>query len=365
MRILCVLFACLLLPAPAFAGISAVTPIDGPSPDMVDYGGTAMAPDGTGGIVYRKRVDGRTHIFAAQFDGKSWRAPQRVDNGQAFDSSWPAIGAGTGGRLVVAWVQEFGPSSDRLYSAGLDPGATRFQAPVPVDLNVGESTGTYPSLAMNGNGNAYLAYLVMQDPSGTDTPGYTHGELRVARYDGTYWSGFGLPLNRNVQAPLRIPVAGATPQVTMDATGNGILAWQEPDDALIDRIWARRLFGTNTGIATQVSPGTWKDVPLRAPVDQFSLDSAGFGQGAIAYRQQPAAGGPLVGTRIMLATIPETSAPDAAAFGTPRIVDGAGDAAPPVAPGPAAVAVDRVGDTATVFSFAQRSILTSADDRTV
>ena len=49
--------------------------------------------------------------------------------------------------------------------------------------------------------------------------------------------------------------------------------------------------------------------------DQFSLDAAGFGQGAIAYRQQPAAGGPLAGTRIMLATIPETSAPDAAAFG--------------------------------------------------
>ncbi len=118
MRILCVLFACLLLPATAAASISAVTPIDGPSADIVDFGGVAMAPDGTGGIVYRKRVDGRTHIFAAQFDGTRWRAPQRVDGGQRFDSSWPAIGAGNGGRLVVAWVQEFGPSSDRMYSAG-------------------------------------------------------------------------------------------------------------------------------------------------------------------------------------------------------------------------------------------------------
>ncbi len=113
-----------------------------------------MAPDGTGGIVYRKRVDGHVHIFAAQFDGKGWRAPQRVDVGQRFDSSWPAIGAGNGGRLVVAWVQEFGPSSDRLYSAALDPGARRFQAPVPVDLNVGEATGTWPSVAMNTNGSA-------------------------------------------------------------------------------------------------------------------------------------------------------------------------------------------------------------------
>ena len=83
-----------------------------------------MAPDGTGGIVYRKRVDGRTHIFAAQFDGAPGARRSSVDSGQAFDSSWPVIGAGNGGRLVVAWVQEFGPSSDRLYSAGLDPGAT-------------------------------------------------------------------------------------------------------------------------------------------------------------------------------------------------------------------------------------------------
>ena len=236
---------------------------------------------------------------------------------------------------------------------------------MPVDLNVGESTGTAPSLAMNTSGNAYITYLVMQPPSGNDAPGYARGELRAARYDGSYWSGFGLPLNRNAQAPLRLPEPGATPRVTIDGTGNGILAWQEPDDALIDRIWARRVFGTNTAIATQVSPGTWAGQPLRAPADSFWLDSAGFGQGAIAYRQQPAPGGPLAGTRIMLATIPETTAPDAAAFSAPRIVDGAGEIGPPVAPGPAAVAVDRVGDTATAFGLAQRSVLSAADDRTV
>ena len=58
-----------------------------------------------------------------------WRAPQRVDVGQSFDSSWPAIGAGNGGRLVVTWVHEFGFGTDRLFSASLDPGAHRFQAP--------------------------------------------------------------------------------------------------------------------------------------------------------------------------------------------------------------------------------------------
>ena len=65
-----------------------------------------------------------------------------------------------GGRLVVTWVQEFGVESDRMFSATLDPGATGFQDPVPVDFNVGEATSTYPDLAMNSGGQAYLVYLV-------------------------------------------------------------------------------------------------------------------------------------------------------------------------------------------------------------
>ena len=80
-----------------------------------------------------------------------------------------------------------------MYSAALDPGATRFQAPVPVDLNVGESTGTSPSLAMNAAGNAYITYLVMQPPTGNDAPGYARGELRAARYDGTLLVGLRPP----------------------------------------------------------------------------------------------------------------------------------------------------------------------------
>jgi hypothetical protein len=360
-----VIFACLLalllVPATARASISPVVGIDGPSPDIVGFGGSAMASDGTGGVVYRKRVNGVAHIFAAQFDGSKWLPPQRVDNGQPFESSWPVIAAGDGGRLVVAWVQEFGPSSDRLYSAGIDPGAKRFQAPVPIDLNVGVSTGTNPSIAMNDSGQAYISYLVMDDPTSADLPGYAHGELRVARYDGTYWSGVGFPLNRNTFLPLPIPVAGATPQVTIDITGNGILAWIEPDDNFVNRVWARRLFGLNVGVPLEVSPATWSNAPLPAPADAFSLDGAGFGEGAIAFRQQPSPNGPLNGAHIMLATTPETSSPDAGTFGAPRIVDGAA----PNGPGVPSVGVDRIGDATTVFGFAQRTFLAGSDDKTV
>lgn len=350
---------------PAPASISAATPIDGPSADVIDLGGVAMAPDGTGGLVYRRIVDGRIHVFATQYVNGVWRGPQRIDAGQRFDSSWPAIGAGDGGRLLVTWVQEFGPDSDRMYSATLDAGASRFQAPVPVDLNVGEATATWPSLAVNRSGTAYLAYLAMQRPSSADPPGMARGELRVARSAGRLWSTFGFPLNRNPQAPLRLPTAATAPRVAIDDSGNGIVAWQEPDEDLIDRVWARRLFSSTTGIALPVSPREWGGRPLRAPADAFSLDLAGFGQGAIAFRQRPAEGGALSGTRVMLSTIPETFTAGANVFGAARIVDGGGDGGPAVVPGAPAVATTRDGDVRVAFSLAQRTLLTAADDRGV
>ena len=118
--------ACLALAPPAGAIVSDVQPIDGPSADVL---GRRRRGD-VGGRQRRRRLpearsDGRSHVFAAQFRDGGWRAPQRVDVGQASTPSWPRIGAGDGGRLVVTWVQEFGVESDRMFSATLDPGATR------------------------------------------------------------------------------------------------------------------------------------------------------------------------------------------------------------------------------------------------
>jgi hypothetical protein len=317
---------------PARATISTDQVIDGPSGAIVSVDGVAMSQDGTGGIVYRKRVDGRAHIYVAQLFGGRWRPAQRVDTGQAFDSSWPAIGAGDGGRLVVAWVQEFGVGTDRLFSASLDPGATRFQPPVALDLNVGEATGTYPSLAMNSAGTAYLAYRVPTEAGSNQNviPGYIDMDVRVARYNGSLWSVLGSPADRNQSVPVRAPTAENSPKVGVDVSGNGIVAFQEPDEDFVDRIWARRIFGTTYGIPLLVSPQQFGGQPLRAAADAFTLDVSGFGEGAVAFRQQPAQGSALTGPRIFVNTIPEAFSDDAGHFAGARPVDGG--SAPPGAP---------------------------------
>jgi hypothetical protein len=345
----------------AEAVVSDVQPIDGPSASVTDVADAAMSEDGTGGVVYLKRVGGRDHVFAAQFRDGVWRAPQRVDVGQGFDSSWPRIGAGDGGRLIVTWVQELGVDSDRMYSATLDPGANGFQAPVPVDLNVGEATASYPDLAVARGGHAYLVYRVVTDTSPANPPGYLGANVRLARYSGRLWSVFGAPIDRNPAIPVRQPSEANAPEVGIDVQGQGIVAWHEPGDDFVDRVWARRVFGASVGIPLQVSPSTYGGAPLRGAADAFALDVSGFGQGAVAFRQQPGQAGRLGATRIFVNEIPDVFAETSGAFGGARLADGGIRGAP----GPPSVAVDPRSVFATAFASGTATLMGTGDDVTV
>lgn len=356
-------------PSRADARITPVTPIAGPSTAIVELGGVAMAPDGTGGLVFRRRdEDGRTHVYASRFDGATWAAPVRVDRGQRFDSSWPAIAAAGGGRLVVVWVQEFGVATDRLFAATLDPGATGFQAPVPVDLNVGEAIATYPTVAMNRAGTAYVVYRVVNataETSGALPAGTVDGDYRVARTGGQFWSVVGQPVDRNPAAPQATPTDANRPRVGVDVAGNAVVAWHEPDDAQIDRVWARRVFGGTLGPTLQVSPSLRDGLPVRGRVDQFDLDVAGFGQAVVGFRELGSGTDATRAARIWTNAIPESFRPAAGAFAGARLADGGPEPGRFLdeSPGPVRVATTATGAVADAFSAGRASLLVSGDDR--
>lgn len=348
----------LLLPARASAIVSDVQPVDGPSADVVDIADAAMSEDGSGGIVYLKQVGGRNHVFAAQLRDGVWRAPQRVDVGQGFDSSWARIGAGDGGRLVVTWAHEFGAESDRMFSASLDPGATGFQPPVPIDFNIGDATLTFPDLAMARGGQAYLAYRVITDNSTANPPGYVGADTRVARYSGRLWSVLGVPMDRSIGSPVRQPTPENSPRVGIDVQGGGVVAWQEPDDEFVDRIWARRLFGASVGIPLQVSPSSWEGAPLRGAADSFSLDVSGFGQAAVALRQLPGQASRLDAPRVLVNETPDIFSELAGSFGQAHLADGGargGLGAP-------SVGVDPRGLYVTAFGAGPSTLIGSGSD---
>ncbi|HEX3173837.1 MAG TPA: hypothetical protein VHQ43_06440 [Solirubrobacterales bacterium] len=352
--------ACLVAPSRAAAAISPVHMVDGPSGDVVAIEDAAMAEDGTGGLVYLRKEGGRNHVFVARF-GAGWSAPQRVDIGQKFDSSWARIAAGDGGRLLLTWVQEFGAGNDRMFSATLDPGATGFEAPVPVDLNVGEATASFPDLAMNAGGQAYLTYLVITDNSTANPPGYLGIDVRVARYKDRLWSVLGNSLDRNPAIPMPVPTAAAGPKIGVDVNGNALVAWREPDDEFVNRVWARRVFGGTFGVPLLVSPSSWEGVPLRGAADAFSLDVAGFGQAAVALRQLPGQAGKIGGPRAFVNEIPDAFAEGAAAFLGPRLADG-GERGGLGVP---SVAVDPEGGFGTAFAGGAATLWTSGDNAAI
>ncbi|MBA2347707.1 MAG: hypothetical protein H0V81_05365, partial [Solirubrobacterales bacterium] len=356
--------------APAGASIADATAIDGPSADIIALDGVAMAEDGTGGLVYRKRVAGRTNVFVSRFTAQGWQPPRRVDVGQAFNSSWPAIGAGNGGRLVVTWVHEFGANvQNRMYSAVLGPGATRFQDPVAVDLDVREGLDAYPSLSMSRGGAAYLTYRVVyssQDPN--LPPGFVDADVRLARFAGSFWSVFGQPVDRNPVQPVRTPTALNGPRVATDAAGNAVVAWTEPDDELIDRVYARRIFGATPGFVLQASPGGDPGAegrPLRAGPDQFDLALSPFGEAAIAYRQLPASGASFTRPRAYVNLLPSVFSEKAGAFVGIKAVDTGGADGPTDGLGTVRVGVDDQGGFTAAVGRGVAGLLVPGDELSV
>jgi hypothetical protein len=288
--------------------------IDTSSSEILELGNVAMAEDSTGGLVYRRKVDGKPHVFASLLRGGAWSAPVRVDVGQPYVSTSPRIAAGLGGRLVVVWAQDGGVNGDRLYSATLDPGALAFESPVPVDLDIGSVGNVDLDVAMNGAGQAYLVYRVITATPADDftiPPGYVKATLRAARYVASTWSRFDQALNRNNAQPVRQPSPDNAPHVTIDRFGNGAVAFQEPDDEFIDRAWVRRLFGTTFGLPILASPTQYGGQPLRGPVDQIAFDGGQFGNLAVSFRQHPGNPSGLDRTRIFVNLLPDVFASDA------------------------------------------------------
>ena len=220
---------------------------------------------------------------------------------------------------------------------------------------------------MNAGGTAYVTYRVLPDNGSTAglPPGYVNSDTRIARYGGEFWSVLGFTADRNASAPVRIPNAQNSPQVGVDVQGNAVVAFQEPDDDFVDRIWARRVFGGNVGIPLIVSPTDLGGKPLRGPADAFSLDVSGFGEAAVALRQQPGQGGDLAGPRIFVNTMPEAFSDQASKFAGARLADGAPENGAPGAVGVPSVGVVPTGDFQAAFGLGSSALTTTGGDSAV
>lgn len=322
--------------APAQAAITPAHVLAGPSKDIVELGDVALAPDGTGGAIWRTQNDSGSHIFVARYVGGRWSAPQRVDTATPYNSFAPTLAAGTGGRLMAVFAQVYAQTSSRLpvarlQAAHLVPGATRFEPPFTIDSKLADQFGTanleqlQPQIRMNEGGAAYLAYRVVTNPRPGNTgfpnfPGRITAQFRAARFNGASWSRIGV-VNRNPAYTVPPAAVGNGPQVSVDQQGNGVVAFLEPGAEGVDRVWARRLFGARPGFVLKASPQTWNGQPLLGNADAFSLSGGGLGTAVVAVRQQPGRPSPLTGATLFTNVLADSESDGARDFLGPKAMD--------------------------------------------
>src|SRR4051794_31071756 len=155
--------AALALPAAASAAVTTQS-IDGPSADISRFSDIAMAPDGTGALVYLKKVGGKDHVFVSVRTGGTWKAPTQVDVGSDMGSApcrmegaLRARGAAADGRRRGAtYVSGAGPTTFALCSNVKTSSAARFGAEaLPINSN---PAAQYQDVGMNATGTAFVTY---------------------------------------------------------------------------------------------------------------------------------------------------------------------------------------------------------------
>jgi hypothetical protein len=342
--------------------------LDGPSATILDVDGAAMAPDGGGGVLYRKLVAGQPHLFVARFQNGGWLPAVQVDAGQPFAASFPAIAAGEGGRLLVVWAEPWttigGVTHYELMSAELGPGSSRFGPAIQVDpKDIGDGTAAYPSLAMAPDGQAYVAYRAVTNSLVGSTivplrPGDELIDVRVARYNGQGldWTSLG-NINDHPQLTMRHPSQSNAPAIGIDSAGNAVVAWQEPDASGVARILARRIFGNRVGTAVlDVSATSANGQPIDAEADAPGIAVGTLGEAKIVYRLAGGAGSPYGGARILMNTLPSEVDPNGAKLQGAAVLAGAPTLGPP------SVSVDAVGAFRAVYTAGASTQLVTGDD---
>jgi hypothetical protein len=342
----------------ARAVILPATTIDGPSEDIAGFGGVAMAEDGTGGVVYLKRVEGVAHVFVSRYLQGRWQAPIQVDYEAPFAGSWPRIGAADGGELVVVWATPFATEGNRpveeLLGATLGPGSSAFGPATIVDPDVGEGTGTSPALTMSSTGQADVVYRVVESRPGKPSsipllrPGDVVEQVRVARFGGGRWSRLG-SINRDSGVSMRPPTPANAPQIAIGPTGNAVVVWQEPEINGVARIWARRIFQSSLDYVLPVSSESLGGAPLGQDADAPSVAISRLGQAEVAYRQAAGPGSPLPGPRIFLNTLPDGEAASGSQFLGASIVDAAVSGGASATVGPPSIDIDEKQDLRLLY----------------
>lgn len=221
-----------VLASAARAGWYPGDSVDGPSADIESLGDVDIAPDGTGAVVYLKREAGVPHVFASRMVDGAFRPPERVDVGLAGPAGAATVAAGSGRRLIVAFVS--GGSLFGSFAAG--GGRTEpLTAPQLLAQGSPDAPVADPHSDVGVNGTGYVVFA-------------SRGDVGAFRLDATTWERVGSVLD--VDPAQRAGEGAGRPRIAVSADGNAVATWAETHPDGRRRVFGRRI----TGLAPSAAP---------------------------------------------------------------------------------------------------------------
>ncbi len=155
-------------------------------------------------------------IYAAFWDGAGWSQPQRVSSDDADPAAYdtqPRLAVGSDGTAWLAWTSYEKFLDDEIYAARWD--GSRWLAEQQVSAD-DDSVDAYPSLAVAGDGSAWLAW---QAP--VDGPAGPHYRIRAAQWaPAEGWTGETM-----ISSPAASDVDEEQPSLALDAQGRPNVVW--------------------------------------------------------------------------------------------------------------------------------------------
>ncbi len=265
----------------------------------VQLGGLEIARDGTGGLVYTQEVDGAEHVFASRLLGGTFQAPAELDAGLPGPAGQAVITGTNGGVLLVAFID-----AGSLFVTGTTSAGAGWTAPQPIAPDASN-----PSIQMNTNGEAYLAYTAVVG-AGSD--------VDVDYYDGSSWAPAS-PQAVNVTPNDDAGTGPDAPSVAAAGDGVGIVAWGEGGHVYVRRVW-----GTMTSVAVaQLDPATvsgWSEIAADSPAVAVGGDSS---YPDIAFREEVVSGAQHQSRVLLARLIAEQTQPAVTVDGLAAGTDGA------------------------------------------
>jgi hypothetical protein len=191
-------------------------------PDVAIDGTQVLAAWAGAGVVTVRRFDGQTWGALTTLDSQG--TPQGV-----------RVALGPNGRALAVWYQYSGDGTEPLRglweSHSADGGKTWTKA-----ARVQMAWIFNIALAMSASGEARLAWEVDETVTGLNYP-------RVTLWSATYQASTGLFANLAAVKDGGSDTTEREARIVMDGAGNGILSWQQLDEAGQESVWATGFSG--------------------------------------------------------------------------------------------------------------------------